>query len=63
MTRNKAEEIVRKAEALTVGQLLTYNSYELFALEQELQEVIETHKNTHLATIARNITLIIGGRY
>lgn len=63
MTRNKAEEIVRKAENLTISDLLNLPPDEIFSLEQELQEIGSSHRGTRLATKARNIILIIAGRY
>lgn len=63
MTRNKAEEIVRKAENLTVSDLLNLPPDEIFSMEQQLQEIGSAHRGTRLATKARNIILIISGRY
>jgi hypothetical protein len=63
MTRNKAEEIIRQVENLTVGDLVSLPLYECFAYEQQLQEVAATHRDTHLANVANDIINIIGGRY
>lgn len=63
MTRNKAEEIVREIETLTINDLINLPPYELFAREQQLQEVASTHRGTRLAAKARNMILIINGRY
>lgn len=63
MTRNKAEEFIRKVETLTISDLISLPPHELFSYEQTLQEIADTHRSTKLARKAENIVLVINGRY